>query len=74
MAKLSVPVAGQSIAFIFETCHYLGFIWRERVCHLFSSVALLGTILALFVGLVYQSKDIVFRFIIEYNSLMDFGP
>jgi hypothetical protein len=26
------------------------------------------------VGLAYQGKDIVFRFIIEYNSLMDFGP
>jgi len=22
----------------------------------------------------YQGKDIVFRFIIEYNSLRDFGP
>jgi hypothetical protein len=28
----------------------------------------------LFVGLVYQGKDIVFRFIIEYSSLRDFGP
>jgi hypothetical protein len=27
-----------------------------------------------FVGLAYQCKDIVFRFIIEYSSLMDFGP
>jgi hypothetical protein len=28
-----------------------------------------------FIGLVaYQGKDIVFRFIIEYHSLMDFGP
>jgi hypothetical protein len=26
------------------------------------------------VGLAYQGKDIVFRFIIEYNSLKDFGP
>jgi hypothetical protein len=25
-------------------------------------------------GLAYQGKDIVFRFIIEYSSLMDFGP
>ncbi len=24
--------------------------------------------------LAYRGKDIVFRFIIEYNSLMDFGP
>jgi len=27
-----------------------------------------------FVGLAYQSKDIVFRLIIEYSSLRDFGP
>jgi hypothetical protein len=27
-----------------------------------------------FVGLAYQDKDIVFRFIIEHSSLMDFGP
>jgi len=27
-----------------------------------------------FVGLAYQGKDIVFRFIIEYSSLMGFGP
>jgi hypothetical protein len=27
-----------------------------------------------FVGLAYQGKDFVFRFIIEYSSLMDFGP
>jgi hypothetical protein len=27
-----------------------------------------------FVGLAYQGKDIVFRFIIEYGSLKDFGP
>jgi hypothetical protein len=26
------------------------------------------------VGLAFQGKDIVFRFIIEYNSLKDFGP
>jgi len=25
-------------------------------------------------GLAYQGKDIVFRFIIEYSNLMDFGP
>jgi hypothetical protein len=28
----------------------------------------------LFAGLAYQGKNIVFRFIIEYSSLMDFGP
>jgi len=27
-----------------------------------------------FVGLAYQGKDIVFRFIIEYSSLRAFGP
>jgi hypothetical protein len=27
-----------------------------------------------FIGLTDQGKDIVFRFIIEYSSLMDFGP
>jgi hypothetical protein len=26
-----------------------------------------------FIGLAYQGKDAVFRFIIEYSSLMDFG-
>jgi hypothetical protein len=28
----------------------------------------------IFVGLAYRGKDIVFRFIIEHSSLMDFGP
>jgi hypothetical protein len=27
-----------------------------------------------YVGLAYQGKDSVFRFIIDYNSLRDFGP
>jgi hypothetical protein len=27
-----------------------------------------------FVALAYQGKDIVFRFIVEYSSLMDFAP
>jgi hypothetical protein len=27
-----------------------------------------------FVGLAYQGKDIVFKFIIKYSSLRDFGP
>jgi hypothetical protein len=31
------------------------------------------TLLVHFVGLAYQGKDIVFRFIIEYSSLKDFG-
>ncbi len=27
-----------------------------------------------FIGLAYHGKNIVFRFIIEYSSLKDFGP
>jgi hypothetical protein len=27
-----------------------------------------------FIGLAYQGKDIVFRFIIVYSSFRDFGP
>jgi hypothetical protein len=27
-----------------------------------------------FIGLAYQGKDIVLRFIIEYSTLRDFGP
>jgi hypothetical protein len=27
-----------------------------------------------FIGLAHQGKEIVFRFIIEYSSLRDFGP
>ncbi len=30
--------------------------------------------LPLFIGLAHQGKDIVFRFIVEYSSLRDFGP
>jgi hypothetical protein len=33
-----------------------------------------ASIVAILIGLAYQGKDIVFRFIIEYSSLMDFGP
>ncbi len=32
------------------------------------------SIVLLFIGLADQGKDIVFRFIIEYSSLRDFGP
>jgi hypothetical protein len=31
-------------------------------------------VVKVFVGLAYQGKDIVFRFIIEYSNLMDVGP
>jgi hypothetical protein len=33
-----------------------------------------GYCLLQFVGLADQGKDIVFRFIIKYSSLRDFGP
>jgi hypothetical protein len=36
-------------------------------------IAIQELILA-FIGVAYQGKHIVFRFIIEYSSLMDFGP
>jgi hypothetical protein len=29
---------------------------------------------SIFIGFAFVGKDIVFRFIIEYSSLMDFGP
>jgi len=41
--------------------------WVVRVVHC------IGKPRNLFFGLTYQGKDIVFRFIIEYSSLMDFG-
>jgi hypothetical protein len=34
----------------------------------------IATYICNFVGGAYQGKDIVFRFIREYNSLRDFGP
>jgi hypothetical protein len=34
----------------------------------------LSCIFDTFVCVAYQGKDIVFRLIIEYNSLRDFGP
>jgi len=35
----------------------------------------LGTNVPAFIGFAYQEgKDIVFRFILEYSSLRDFGP
>jgi hypothetical protein len=36
--------------------------------------ATLGANVLAFIDLTYQGKDIAFRFIIEYSSLMDFGP
>jgi hypothetical protein len=33
-----------------------------------------GSLSSVCLALPYQGTDIVFRFIIEYSSLMDFGP
>ncbi len=35
---------------------------------------IISCVIRSFVGLAYQGKHIVFKFIIEYNSLRDFGP
>jgi hypothetical protein len=58
------------------TIPHVGYITKLKRKRLF----FLGNILlyikegCLFVGLAYQEKDVVFRFIIEYSSLMDFDP
>jgi hypothetical protein len=39
----------------------------------FTGLNTVGSLLN-FVGLAYQGKDIVYRLIIEYSSLRDFGP
>jgi hypothetical protein len=47
------------------------------LCTLFHFLAFLDSkakICFYFVGLAYQGNDIVFRFIIEYSSVRDFGP
>ncbi len=37
-------------------------------------IGVMGGHILFIVGLALVGKDIVFRFIIEYNSLRDFGP
>ncbi len=46
---------------------------REKTEECMSWVGL-ALITTLFVGFAFPGKDIVLRFIIEYSSLMDFGP
>ncbi len=43
-------------------------------CAIWPTLGATRTCTPMFVGLAYQGKDIVFRFIIKYNSLRDFGP
>jgi hypothetical protein len=50
----------------------LGFKFIEKIQECTNAQPCL--IYMLFVGLAYQGKDIVFKFIIEYSSLRDFGP
>jgi hypothetical protein len=46
--------------------HYYGLLCSTNRCG--------GEYRYVFVGFAYQGKDIVFKFIIEYSSLRDFGP
>jgi hypothetical protein len=48
------------------------FIGRER--NLSTKEGRLFVWYVLFLGFAYKGKDIVFRYIIEYSSLRDFGP
>jgi hypothetical protein len=42
--------------------------------YLLKSALTIGLNILVFIGLAYQGKDTVFRFIIEYSNPMDFGP
>jgi hypothetical protein len=44
----------------------MGFTWHKNRCKLHRAMALVF-------GIAYQGKDIVFRLIIKYSSLRDFG-
>jgi len=46
---------------------------KGEICRLGRLVAA-NIELDLFIGFAYQGKDIVFGFILEYSSLIDFGP
>jgi hypothetical protein len=51
--------------------------WKERASGLFPVTKMCShqlPSLKSFIGIAYQGKDIVFRFIIEYSSLRDFWP
>jgi hypothetical protein len=72
------------ITFFFQANEIVGFgglnfyfliILRELIVQCVITIYIQGfsTFLVHFVGLAYQGKDIVFRFIIEYSSLRDFG-
>ncbi len=45
---------------------HMGFTWHKNRCKLHRAMALVF-------GIAYQGKDIVFRLIIKYSSLRDFG-
>jgi hypothetical protein len=61
----------------FKILHY-AFYWSEYTSFVFEYTltqwVLASIVDGYCVGLAYRGKDIVFRFIIEYSSLMDFGP
>jgi hypothetical protein len=47
---------------------------EEIAMHILDRHYTKGSTTISFIGLAYQGKDIVFRFIIEYSSFRDFGP
>jgi hypothetical protein len=70
-------LSNENEPYIYEPCISLDFL-NSLIVKLLANLQTLvdpwqKTIL-LFIGLAYQGKDIVFRFIIEYTSLRDFGP
>jgi hypothetical protein len=48
-------------------------VWNMAIHHM-QRLTSVAKDYAIFVGLAYQGKDIVFRLVIEYSSLRDFGP
>jgi hypothetical protein len=52
-------------------CYYVPLL--EQILSLSLSLSIF-TFRVWFVGLAYQGKGIVFRSIVEYSSLRDFGP
>jgi len=53
--------------------HSIGFC-KSSIFNIISHVKLLFQWVSVLLAFAYQGKDIVFKFIIEYSSLRDFGP
>jgi hypothetical protein len=52
----------------------MGFFVALTYVRFFNDIVFVALPWGSFIGLAYQGKDIVYRFIIRYNSLRDFGP